>query len=59
MAARTRHELAVATIFPCRHPLNVDAYDVDGFDTSKQTVARLHANGTKTICYISVGAWEN
>ena len=40
-------------------PLKVDAYDVDGFDTSEQTVARLHANGSKAICYISVGSWEN
>jgi len=39
--------------------LNVDAYDVDGFDTSARTVDRLHANGSKAICYISVGSWEN
>jgi hypothetical protein len=40
-------------------PLNVDAYDVDGFDTDKQTVDRLHEGGSKAICYISVGSWEN
>jgi len=40
-------------------PLDVDAYDVDGFDTSAQTVEKLHANGSKAICYISVGSWEN
>ena len=39
--------------------LPVDAYNVDGFDTSKRTVARIHANGSKAICYISVGSWEN
>lgn len=39
--------------------LDVDAYDLDGFDTSKATVDRIHANGGKAICYISVGSWEN
>jgi hypothetical protein len=39
--------------------LDVDAYDLDGFDTSQATVDRIHANGGKTICYISVGSWEN
>ena len=37
--------------------LDVDAYDLDGFDTSKVTVDRIHANGGKAICYISVGSW--
>ena len=42
-----------------RNLLGVDAYDVDGFDTSKRTVDRLHRNGSKAICYVNVGAWEN
>lgn len=40
-------------------PINVAAYDVDGFDTSARTVNKLHRNGSKAICYISVGSWEN
>jgi hypothetical protein len=40
-------------------PLDVDAYDVDGFDSSARTVNRLHDNGSKAICYLSVGSWEN
>ena len=40
-------------------PINVDAYDVDGFDTSGRTVGRLHRSGSKAICYVNVGAWEN
>jgi hypothetical protein len=40
-------------------PRNVDAYDVDGSDTGEQTVNCLHANGSKAICYMSVGSWEN
>lgn len=39
--------------------LDVDAYDLDGFDTPKATVDRIRANGGKAICYISVGSWEN
>ncbi len=59
MAARARHELAVAALQAARDPARVDAYDLDGFDTSKATVDRIHANGGKAICYISVGSWEN
>ena len=44
---------------PARDPLDVDAYDLDGFDTPKATVDRIHANGGKGICYISVGSWES
>jgi hypothetical protein len=32
---------------------------VDGSDTGEQTVNSLHANGSKAICYMSVGSWEN
>jgi hypothetical protein len=33
-------------------------YEVDGFETSKATVATLHAKGVKVICYLDVGSWE-
>lgn len=33
-------------------------YDVDGFGTSKQTVAQLHREHVKVICYLDVGSWE-
>ena len=41
--------------------LSVDApvYEVDGFDTSADTVARLHEDGRRVICYISAGSWED
>ena len=42
-----------------RNLINVDVYDVDGFDTSKRKVNKIHRNGSKAICYINVGAWEN
>jgi hypothetical protein len=33
-------------------------FEVDGFETSKATVAALHAEGAKVICYLDVGSWE-
>ncbi|EFL20714.1 putative endo alpha-1,4 polygalactosaminidase [Streptomyces himastatinicus ATCC 53653] len=39
--------------------VDVPVYDIDGFENSARTVARLHARGRKVICYINVGAWEN
>jgi len=33
--------------------LDVDAYDLDGFDTSEAIVDRIHANDGRAICYIS------
>jgi hypothetical protein len=37
----------------------VDAYDLDGFDTTAARVRALHAAGKRVICYIDVGTWEN
>jgi hypothetical protein len=34
-------------------------YEVDGFETPKRTVARLHALGRRAICYLDIGAWES
>lgn len=33
--------------------------DVDAFDTTAATVARLHALGQHVICYVDVGTWES
>jgi hypothetical protein len=40
---------------------SVDApvYDVDLFTTSAATVAQLHADGRKVICYVNVGSAED
>ena len=38
--------------------LDVDMYEVDMFDTSKETVKEFHDNGTPVVCYISAGSWE-
>ena len=34
-------------------------YEVDGFETSKKTVAKLHREHVKVICYLDVGSWES
>jgi hypothetical protein len=34
-------------------------YDVDGFETSRRTVAALHRRHVKVICYLDVGSWES
>ncbi len=38
--------------------VDVPVYDIDGFDHSAETVADLHRDGRKVICYLSTGAWE-
>jgi hypothetical protein len=40
---------------------SVDArvYEVDGFEAPARTVARLHRQGRKVICYLDVGSWES
>ncbi|MFI7300477.1 endo alpha-1,4 polygalactosaminidase [Streptomyces sp. NPDC050121] len=39
--------------------VDVPVYDIDGFDQTKDTVAGLHDDGRKVICYLSTGAWED
>jgi hypothetical protein len=38
--------------------LNVAMYDVDGFETAKRLVTKMHAKGIKAVCYLSAGSWE-
>jgi hypothetical protein len=40
-------------------PPKVDYLEIDGFDSSKELVTQIKANGTKAICYISVGTAED
>jgi len=37
----------------------VAVYDIDGFDNPASAVATLHARGTRAICYMDAGTWEN
>jgi hypothetical protein len=38
--------------------LPVDVYDID-WESDAASVAALHAQGIKVICYVSVGSWED
>ncbi|MFF1548804.1 endo alpha-1,4 polygalactosaminidase, partial [Streptomyces sp. NPDC058291] len=39
--------------------VDVPVYDIDGFDHDAATVAGLHADGRRVVCYLSTGAWED
>ncbi|WP_269531945.1 endo alpha-1,4 polygalactosaminidase [Chitinimonas sp. BJYL2] len=39
--------------------VNADVFDVDLFDTSVETIAALKAKGSRVLCYLNAGAWEN
>ena len=39
--------------------VHTDVFDIDAFDTSATTVARIHASGRHAICYIDAGSWES
>ncbi len=43
---------------PLGDVLPVDVYDID-WESDASDVAKLHAQGTKVICYVSVGSWED
>jgi len=38
---------------------DVDAFEIDLFDTPASEIAALQARGKKVICYFSAGSWEN
>jgi hypothetical protein len=43
---------------PVEDSFDVDVYDVDGFEVDAGTVAALHAQGRRVVCYLSAGSWE-
>ena len=43
---------------PVDTSLDVDMYDIDGFEVPKGVVSGLHADGSTVVCYISAGSWE-
>jgi len=38
--------------------VNVDVFDIDAIDNTKETIAALKAKGKFVICYINVGSYE-
>jgi len=43
---------------PIDRSYDVEVYDVDLFDTPAETIAALHRDGRKVICYFSAGTFE-
>lgn len=39
--------------------VNADVYDIDLFYNDQDTIAELHRDGRKVICYFSAGSYEN
>jgi hypothetical protein len=39
--------------------VQADVFDLDLFETSAEQIAALHARGTKVVCYLNAGAWED
>lgn len=39
--------------------IGAGVYEVDGFEVPATTVARLHRQGRRVICYLDVGSWES
>jgi hypothetical protein len=39
--------------------IGAEVYDVDGFETPKSVVERLHRLHRRAICYLDVGSWES
>lgn len=44
---------------PAAPYLAVQMYDIDLFDAPATTIAALHAQGTRVVCYLSAGTYEN
>jgi hypothetical protein len=39
--------------------IDVPVFDVDGFETPRRVVGRLHRLHSRVICYLDVGSWES
>lgn len=39
--------------------VDAQVFYVDGDETSRSTVAALHAKGARVVCYLSAGSWED
>ena len=39
--------------------VDVEMYDVDGFETPRSVIRAIHADGRAVLCYVSAGSWES
>ena len=39
--------------------LDVDMFDIDGFEATKSLVQAIHSKGAAAVCYVDAGSWED
>jgi hypothetical protein len=39
--------------------LDVQMYDIDGFEATRSLVSSIQSDGAAAVCYVDVGSWEN
>ena len=39
--------------------MDVEIYNLDLFETSRENIQTLHSRGIKVVCYLNAGAWED
>ncbi|KAJ6104348.1 hypothetical protein N7523_010668 [Penicillium sp. IBT 18751x] len=39
--------------------MDADVFDIDVFDNAAEKISKIHAKGSKVICYFSAGTYEN
>ena len=47
------------TDYPVDTTIEADYFGVDLFETDSNTIAEIHKQGAKVICYLNAGAWED
>jgi hypothetical protein len=58
-ALNTSWQWQLSTLPTAGSLLNVDMYDVDGFNADASLITAMHAKNIHAVCYLSLGTYEN
>ncbi len=58
-ALETSWQWQLASLPSAGNLLNVEMYDVDGFDASASLVSAMHSRNIHAVCYLSLGTYED
>jgi hypothetical protein len=58
-AVKTSWQWQLSTLPTSGSLLNVDMYDVDGFNTDASLITAMHAKNIHAVCYVSLGTYED
>ena len=58
-ALKTSWQWQLSTLPAAGSLLNVDMYDVDGFNADATLVSAMHAKNVHAVCYMSLGTYED